>query len=163
MAILKQRVEALKDAIVVLRRASGQDLRNEITVGLVPIELGNMPEVGESVLGLSPKLGEARELVRISDISCVWSRERGITPTHILLSAKDRHPLKQRLPPWVGMERNEVLIGFRILAIGIAILDRMIERIERGGAVSCKSLRASQVVLYACTITILDERKCAQV
>jgi hypothetical protein len=104
MAILKQRVEALKDAIVVLRRASGQNLRNEITIGLVPIELGNVPEVGKSVLGLGPKFGEAGELIRISDIGCVWSSERGITPTCILLRGEDGHPLKQRLPPWVGVE-----------------------------------------------------------
>jgi hypothetical protein len=61
------------------------------------------------------------------------------------------------------VERNEVCIGFGILAVDVAILDRMIESSERRRAFPCESLRTRQAVLDACTITILNERERARV
>jgi hypothetical protein len=57
VAVLKLHVEGFKDAVIIRCRASCKNLRNEVAIRLVPIELRDVPEVGKAVLGLSPKLG----------------------------------------------------------------------------------------------------------
>jgi len=61
------------------------------------------------------------------------------------------------------VERNEIFIGFSILAVSVAILDSMIESIKRRRAVPRESLCAREVVFDACTITILNQRKRARI
>ena len=58
MAILKLSVEALKDTVVLHSRMSGENLWNVVAVGLVPVELRDVPEVGKAILGLGPQLSK---------------------------------------------------------------------------------------------------------
>lgn len=68
VTVLEKSIEALEDAVIVCGGGGGCDLRDEGQVGGVPVEVGDVPEVGEAVAGLGPEFGEAGELFGAGEV-----------------------------------------------------------------------------------------------
>src|SRR4051812_37411852 len=68
MSVLEERTHLLEKTVVLIRARRRADLRNEVDVRLVPIEVGNRREMREDDLHFHPEPAEAGDLCVLAEV-----------------------------------------------------------------------------------------------
>ena len=127
MPVLELGIEAFEDLVELRGGLGGEDLGDEVAVGLIPVEVGDLPEVSKAVAGLRPKLGEAGDFFGVGEIRAIGNgREGGIAPAAVLLGGEGGHAGEKDLPVRVGVEWDEVGVSFGVFAVAVAVVDDVV-------------------------------------